>query len=385
MISNPGLIDLVLVPLTASFAMGMLIVVTRRWHGGHTLDSDVAGIQKVHVKPVPRVGGIALLTGIMVVFVAGSFDYPYPLQHSGNDGVFKLLSAAMPAFLSGLIEDLTKKVSVKARLAATFASALFGCLLLGAYLPRIDVLGLDSLFQWWPCAVAISAFAVAGVTNSINIIDGFHGVASCAVIIILTGFGFLASQSGDAFVMHLALVGAGATLGFLLINYPTGRLFMGDGGAYLMGFWLAEVAVLLIVRNPSVNAWQVLAVCAYPVIEVIYSIYRRKFIRKVSPGTPDRLHLHSLIYRRAVCQLIPRNEDFLWARNAAVALVVATWIASMTLAAIWIGETIGGAALVVAVQILLYMAIYTRLVRGHWCWNPVVVLGLLPEAKPKAP
>lgn len=370
------MVGTVAVAAFVSSIVSLLIVLTQRWHGKHSLDKDVVGVQKFHKKPVPRIGGIALLAGILAAFLFKAFDHPFAERVSA-DKVYQLIVAAIPAFMAGVIEDMTKKVSVKARLLATFASALLACWLLDAYLTRLDIAGVDALLQLSPLlAVVITAVAVAGVANSINIIDGFHGVAGAAVVIMLAGLGFLSWRAEDIFVTYLALLGIGAALGFLAINYPTGRLFMGDGGAYFLGFWLAEVAVLLVIRNPEVNTWQVLAICGYPVIEVLYSMYRRKVIRKTSPGAPDRLHLHTLIYRRVVCQVLPRNEDQPWIRNASVACVVSIWIAAMTLAAIWVGNTIAAAVTLLVADTLLYIAVYTRLVRGRWHPNPAVALGL---------
>jgi UDP-N-acetylmuramyl pentapeptide phosphotransferase/UDP-N-acetylglucosamine-1-phosphate transferase len=375
--------DIVLLATIASCVASVVIVMSQGWHGKYSLDGDLTGIQKFHKKPVPRVGGIAFLAGILIVAICGALDYPHATKAAHDNGLFKLFLAGLPAFTLGLIEDLTKNVSVKARLLATFASALLASWLLGAYLPRLDIWGVDDLLGLVPVALVVTAIAVAGVANAVNIIDGFNGIAGFAVVIMLAGMGFLAWQHNDIFVMQLALAGIGATLGFLLVNYPTGRLFMGDGGAYLAGFWVAEVAVLTVVRNPGVHAWQVLAICGYPVIEVLYSMYRRKVIRKSSPGEPDCLHLHTLIYRRVVCQLIPRNEDRPWIRNAAVACIVATWIATTTLLAVWAGDSLQAAMFVVIVEVWLYTAVYARLVRRYWCLNPVVNLGLWPEARAK--
>ena len=377
MMSATDMVGTVLVAATASFIASLLIVLTQNWHGKHSLDKDVVSIQKFHKTPVPRVGGVALLTGILAVFIFYGFE-PSRLQQTDVGDLFKLVIAAIPAFLAGFVEDVTKKVSVKARLLATFASALLACWLMDAYLSRLDMWGVDVLLHLSPlAAIAITAVAVAGVANSINIIDGFHGVAGGAALIMLAGLGALAWNADDMHVMTLALLGIGATLGFLLMNYPTGRIFLGDGGAYFLGFWLAEVAVLLVIRNPQINAWQVLTVCSYPVIEVLYSIYRRRVIRKVSPGTPDRLHLHTLIYRRVVCQRIPRNDNRPWIRNASVAAIITSWIALVTGFVIWIGDTIPAALTVLSANAMFYVTVYTRLVRGYWCLNPVAALGLL--------
>jgi UDP-GlcNAc:undecaprenyl-phosphate GlcNAc-1-phosphate transferase len=88
-----------------------------------------------------------------------------------------------------------------------------------------------------------------------------------------------------------------ATLGFLIWNFPRGMLFAGDGGAYFLGFAIAELAVLLVHRNSEVSPWFALLVLWYPVWETLYSMYRRKR-RGHSPADPDGLHLHTLVYRR---------------------------------------------------------------------------------------
>jgi len=91
-----------------------------------------------------------------------------------------------------------------------------------------------------------------------------------------------------------------STIGFLVWNYPKGVLFAGDGGAYFLGFAIAELAVLLVHRNSEVSPWFALLVLWYPVWETLFSMYRRKAIRGRSPADPDGLHLHTLVYRRVV-------------------------------------------------------------------------------------
>jgi UDP-N-acetylmuramyl pentapeptide phosphotransferase/UDP-N-acetylglucosamine-1-phosphate transferase len=215
---------------------------------------------------------------------------------------------------------------------------------------------------------------VAGGINSINIIDGFNGLAASMVVVMLAALGMVGWHVGDIFVAELAVLGLGAAIGFLLVNYPTGRLFLGDGGAYFLGFWVAEVAVLLLVRNSTVNAWQVLSICAYPVIEVLYSIYRRKIVRQASPGSPDGLHLHTLVYRRLVSRLVPYDASKPWKRNAAVVCVTCPWVATAALLAVTLGSTIAGGIALVAAQLIAYVAVYTRLVRGRWGFRSSVRL-----------
>jgi UDP-N-acetylmuramyl pentapeptide phosphotransferase/UDP-N-acetylglucosamine-1-phosphate transferase len=382
-ISGPLFANLLLA-LAVSFAACLLNIATERWHGRYSLDTDIAGIQKVHTKRVPRTGGLAVCAGVLAVAYYGVFDTQDDAGGDARGTMFRLLAAAMPAFVAGIVEDLTKAVTPRTRLVAICASAGLAVWLLGATLPRLDVWGLDGLMGILPVAIALTAFAVAGVTNSINIIDGFHGVAGMAVAIILGGMGVIAWQAGDMLIVQLAAAAIGATVGFLLLNYPTGRLFMGDGGAYFLGFWTAEIAVLTVVRNPAVNTWQILAIYAYPVIEVVFSIYRRKIIYGTRAGAPDRLHLHSLFYRRFARQKIS-GKRHPWICNAGVACFVATWIGAATCFSVLFGNTIPAALALVLFQCALYIAVYMRLVRGHWghCRRPAVLFGLRPQPRPR--
>lgn len=369
------------IAVVGSVSICVAVLLTQSWHARFSMDSDLTGIQKFHKRPVPRIGGVAMIAGLLAVPLAiHLLGKNLALQEHARPMLLAILAAA-PAFMAGLAEDLTKSVSVRARLIATFFSALLGAWLLGAALNRMDVVGLDLLLQFAPVSLVVTAVAVGGLANSVNIIDGFNGVASGVGIVILAGIAVLAHGAGDALVMHLCLVGAGAAIGLALLNFPTGRLFMGDGGAYLLGFWIGEMAVLLVVRNAQITAWQLLAICAYPVTEVLFSMYRRRVIRKVAPGAPDRLHLHTLIYRRLICTRLPASAQRPWQRNAAVACLIVPWMVLTTAIAVRYGRTITGAFLITLLQVFAYLAFYGRLVRGHWCLRPTVLLGFRRVSK----
>ena len=127
--------------------------------------------QKFHATPTPRIGGLRVMASL---FVAGRPGSRQVKPRRGEQFGYLLL-ASLPAFLGGITEDVTKSVSVAARLMLTMAAAAIGVVLLGAVIPRLDVPGFDSLLRWSPFAIAFTAFAVSGVANSINIIDGYNG------------------------------------------------------------------------------------------------------------------------------------------------------------------------------------------------------------------
>jgi len=264
-------------------------------HGHMSADHDLSGPQKFHSRPVPRVGGagvmVAVVVGVVVAQFSGSPDARL---------LWLLLACSLPAFAAGITEDLTKNVSPRRRLVATAVSAVLAIWLLGAVITRTDIPGVDQLIQWAPLAMVITVFAVTGVANSINIIDGFNGLASMCVFIMVLALAYVAFQAGDTFIFTACLITSGAVLGFFIWNFPAGLIFLGDGGAYLLGFLLAELSILLIHRNASVSPIFPLLLCAYPIFETLFTMYRRKVVRGVATGMPDGIHLHTLIHRRLI-------------------------------------------------------------------------------------
>jgi len=103
----------------------------------------------------------------------------------------------------------------------------------------------------------------------------------------------------------------GALGGFLIWNYPRGLIFLGDGGAYFIGYMIGALSVTMLARHPNVSAWFPLLLCIYPVFETLFSIYRKKFVRGTSPGAPDGVHLHMLVYKRLVRWAVGSSEAHL--------------------------------------------------------------------------
>ena len=142
-----------------------------------------------------------------------------------------------------------------------------------------------------------TTFALVGVSNAINIIDGFNGLASGVCLLILSGIMYVAYDVKDVEIFYCALVLFFGILGFFVCNFPLGKIFLGDGGAYFLGFILGMLLVLLTQRHTeSVSAFFGLSIMVYPVWEVVFSIWRRKRLRR-NATSPDDLHLHTLIFK----------------------------------------------------------------------------------------
>lgn len=341
--------------LVTSFVVCALLVLTQRWHGRLSLDSDLQGAQKFHTTPVPRVGGIGLMLGFGLGIVVG-----HQLEGPTYATAMLLVVAAIPIFMAGVAEDITKRVTAGARLASSFLSAAIAVLLLDAHLVRVDIPVIDSVIAWTPVAIVFTCFAVGGLTNAINIVDGFNGLASGSVTIMLGGIGWLAWQSGDDLVMRLCLWGMAATVGFMLLNFPFGKIFLGDGGAYLAGFWLAECAVLLLARNPEVSTWAVLLCCIYPVWETVFSIWRKSIHRRTGMGRPDKLHFHMLVYRRLSQRWHPATAPR-WQRHASTSCFIWLLVIMCQVLATITTTMLPDASLAPVVAIACFALVYGRI------------------------
>lgn len=258
----------------AAFLITLLIIRSRRLHEKITADYDMKGIQKFHARAVPRIGGAGVIAGMTTVagylFISGN---PDALRFA------QLLLVSMPAFLGGIVEDCTKKVSSLVRLFLTMLAAVCGFFWLDAGIFRLGIPLLDTVMLLTAVSLPFTAIAVGGVANAINIVDGYNGLAGMVAVLMLGALGYVGFLAGDTLVWRTALALAGAILGFFLWNYPRGLIFLGDGGAYFIGFILAELSVLLVARNPAVSPWFPLLVLIYPIFETIFSIYRRTILK----------------------------------------------------------------------------------------------------------
>lgn len=337
----------------------LLVVRSSRTHGHLSADTDLSGPQKFHSHPVPRIGGVGLYVGLcacaLVLWWQGAPDAKLG---------FLLLACGLPAFGAGLIEDLTKAVSPGKRLAATALSAALAAWFLGAQITRTDIPGLDWLVATSAGAMVATVFTVAGVANSVNIIDGFNGLSSMCVKLMLLTFAYVAYEVGDIELALWALAGVGAVLGFFVWNFPAGLIFLGDGGAYFLGFFVAEIGILLIARHPEISPLFPLTVCIYPVFETVFSIYRRRVIRATPPGLPDGIHLHSLIYRRLMRWAIgARDARAMTRRNSMTAPYLWMLCVSSLLPALLFWNSTPALVGCMLLFGVTYVALYWRIVR----------------------
>ena len=344
--------------LSFAVSLGVGYLTLRFEHLHHHLTGDVAsaGSHKVHRRSVTRIGGLSVFAGWLVALAASAFTDTLTFESAAV-----WLACLAPAFIGGFAEDLTKRVVPLMRLIACFIAAGLAYFLLGASVSRIDIALLDGVLAAAPLAFVFTCFAVGGVAHAINIIDGLNGLASGVCLIALLALGYVAFQVGDSELVLLCGVGAGAIVGFRVWNYPSGRIFCGDGGAYFLGAFVAIVSALLVHRHAEVSAWFPLLLVLYPVWETLFSAYRRRVLRGRPASSADKLHMHTLFYKRVKQPMHDGKARTRRNSDASLSMVLFA-CGSAVPAVLWWEE---GTYLVAAAfaYILVYLVIYRRLVR----------------------
>ncbi|MHB8494512.1 MAG: MraY family glycosyltransferase [Casimicrobiaceae bacterium] len=279
-------------PAIACFAIASAVLpLVRRIHR-FGRDGNFDRPQAFHTHTPSRLGGLVMVLSMGLTALL--------LLAAGRRAVFSvapLVLAAAPVLIAGLTEDISARVRPRYRLAAALLSAILGSAIAGGIVPRTGIDIFDHALSYAPLALVTTWFMVVGACNAVNIIDGTNGLAGGVSLMMFVGLAVAAMQGGDRLSAIESLLISAAILAFLLWNFPYGRIFLGDGGAYFLGFLYAELAIQVVAHQPGLSPWFVVVLAAYPIVETIASIARRVLIHKLPLTAADALHLHSMLCR----------------------------------------------------------------------------------------
>ncbi|MCC6447486.1 MAG: glycosyltransferase family 4 protein, partial [Chitinophagaceae bacterium] len=257
--------------------------------------------QKLHREPTPRIGGLGIFVAIL--FMTKDLEL----------GLYIIL-CIIPAFLAGFLEDLLAKITPWRRLLIMIVSSI-----MAIYLMDCVVVDFGFITVPYFVGVIITIVAILGLINGTNMIDGFNGLSSGVSVLIFATYFAVSYIVGDTQMMYITLICIAAILGFLFFNFPRGKIFLGDGGAYSLGFLLAVISIMLVKRHSNslvsesyISPWFALVSLIYPVWEVIFSFTRRTLVHRLSPLYPDSKHVHQLIYRNIAKQNNPLTTLFIY-------------------------------------------------------------------------
>lgn len=256
----------------------------------HVGAMDIPNERKVHTKPMPRLGGLAIYFGFLLGYML--FGEHSLIMNAILIGSFIIV-------LTGVIDDikpLTAATKFIGQLAAALIVVCYGNLLL----KDVSAFGIYINFSW--LSYPFTVFFILGCINCMNLIDGLDGLAGGISAIYFLTIGIIAAIGGSTGLdFVLSFVMFGATLGFLVHNFYPASIFMGDSGSMFLGFIISVVA-LLGFKNVTMTSLIIpLLVLAIPILDTLFAIVRRA-LKGQNIAKPDKFHIHHQLLNRNFSQ-----------------------------------------------------------------------------------
>ena len=247
--------------------------------------------QTYHKKPTSRLGGVAIASALFI-------DAFFLSENLAENEIYRLIViCSMPTFIAGLLDDLFFNIKPWQRLILMLPSPILLFYFAGLRVTNLNLGFLDDFLNYEIFALIFMIFALVGMSNAFNIIDGFNGLLLGYIITLALSIFFYGSFNDQFFISKFIYALFYSCLAVLIVNSPWGKIFLGDAGAYMLGI-LVPTALIFYYKINSLSPWFVMAMLIYPATEVFVSAIRKIIYRNMSAMEPDGLHLHMLIYKR---------------------------------------------------------------------------------------
>jgi UDP-GlcNAc:undecaprenyl-phosphate GlcNAc-1-phosphate transferase len=266
---------------------------------------DQPGGRKIHKRPMVRLGGVSIFLGtvlaLLIVWWTGGFGI---LPPNKEYEVWGVTIGGLAFFLIGLADDLFNLSAQTRLIVQLIVAALAWSAGVQIDFLTIPFVGLVQLSDW--LSLPITVIWLVGMANAINWIDGLDGLAAgvCGIAAVVMLVVCLFMQQPAAALIAAAL--AGGSLGFLRYNFNPAQIFMGDGGAYFMGFTLAGIGVIGLVKGVTTVAITVAVVLPYIILAVpildMSAVILARLRRGKSPFQADKRHLHHRLLQAGLSQ-----------------------------------------------------------------------------------
>ena len=294
----------------------------------------------IHSGTLPRSGGFSIALIVSTLLVFSTADIIQPLYF------------AVGIFAVGFLEDITGILSVKIRMALLIILTLSAAAVSGFQIHSIGYWMLDALLDVYVVGLLFSVFCLCLYINGSNLIDGLNGLCIIHHICLFTALYWVAQPLSDAMIAEYSLTIIASLLGLLVWNFPKARIFLGDGGAYFLGFLVAVLVIHLANKHSSVSPFFATCLLIYPCWEVLRSIVRRKAQSKPA-FMPDNSHLHSLVFSYFEKKFGPINANPL-----ATIICLSLSLSSATLSSVFYDNRemlIISTLLIIAIYEILYL------------------------------
>lgn len=316
--------------------------------------------RRIHTVAVPRLGGVGIyMSFILTMSALAAITGRFPQDARIVEGGLGIAVGGTIVFILGLIDDL-ESLPAKAKLVIQILAAC-AAYSLGVRIRAIPIpMTMDINLGFWhlqpgvpielhALSLPITVLWLVGVANAVNLIDGMDGLAAgVSLISALTIWSISLAVSIDKpYAGLMAAVLAGALLGFLRWNFNPARIFLGDSGAYLVGFVLAAISITGVIKGAAAatvivpTAFLVLLILFFPLLDTSWAIVRRA-ARGKSVFEPDRQHIHHRLLDTGLSQ--KKTAYVIYSVSALLGLVAAFFVGQH-----WYFLQIGGSVLCMAV------------------------------------
>lgn len=250
--------------------------------------------RRMHKRPMARLGGIAIVAGFVVAILFNILSSLFDQRSlfTINTPLLGLLAGIVIIVTVGIIDDikqLSAKVKLVFQLLAALVVVLSGTTIVGITNPFSSI-GISILSPY--VSYPLTIIWIVGITNAINLLDGLDGLAAGVASIASLSLFFVSVIKGDVYSGIITAAIAGATLGFLPFNFNPAKIFMGDSGAYFLGFTLSVISIQGTLKSYAAIAIAIpLLVLGLPLFDTAFAILRR-LVKGKSIMEADRGHLH---------------------------------------------------------------------------------------------
>lgn len=246
------------------------------------------GPQRIHQGNVSRLGGVSIFFVILMISLIN-------LDQEQNHILFYLI-VSIPIFIIGVFEDITQLVSPKFRLLGSAMSAILFILFFDILITNIGLNFADFFLSYKIVSILFTLLCIIFLIQAFNIIDGLNGLSLITAILSFLAVSLISYRVGNYEIFNVSFYLISIILGVLIFNFPLGKIFIGDAGAYIIGLYVAISLIMLADRNEVISTFVIVQIIIYPSYELIRSFIRRLLINKKSILKPDQKHLHSILY-----------------------------------------------------------------------------------------
>ena len=239
------MLKVLIVAFLISLSISIIIVLLENFFKNFGLD-EKKGVQKIHKENALRIGSIPIIFSFIIVSV---------LYLKYNISLIILLISLLPVILIGLYEDIFRNQSISIRFFSIITSSLIFVLSTGSYLENVNIALLNNILSVPFLSIVLTVLGISIAGNSFNFIDGVNGLCSGLSISYLVVLYFLCIEINEIELANMLILLALSVLGFWVVNVITGKLFLGDSGAYCLGLFIGCIGVYITSKNSTISPW----------------------------------------------------------------------------------------------------------------------------------